>query len=194
MEVILRGIRTKSIMEMATRSSASSGGEDGDSVGGDEDLMAVYHVLLAFFFIGCLFAFGKLFSLLHGKLIGEIICGFLLGGVLDIVPEQEGWKLIGEMGLTLLVIEGGMHVDLEALKKIGVKALCIGVSGTGASILVSWLILSVFLGYPHLSGISSGVALASTSIGMANTLLKEHKFLDTMLGKTVAAAADDKRR
>ena len=30
------------------------------------------------------------------------------------------------MGLTLLVIEGGMHVDLEALKKIGVKALCIG--------------------------------------------------------------------
>ena len=69
-------------MEMATRSSASSGGEDGDSVGGDEDLMAVYHVLLAFFFIGCLFAFGKLFSLLHGKLIGEIICGFLLGGLL----------------------------------------------------------------------------------------------------------------
>jgi hypothetical protein len=36
------------------------------------------------------------------------------------------------------------------------------VGGTSLSILVSWLVLSVMMGYDHLAGISSGVALAST--------------------------------
>jgi len=167
---------------------SSVGTDDGDDV---PAWVEEYNVLAAFLFIGSLWLFGKIFGCFHGKLIGEILVGFILGGpgMLEIIPDEEGWKLIGEMGLTLLVIEGGTHVDLESLKKIGPVSLAIGASGTIASILVSWLIISLLLGFSTLSGISSGVALASTSIGMANTLLKEHDFLNTMLGRTVAAAA-----
>jgi hypothetical protein len=46
--------------------------------------------------------------------------------VLNIVPEPLGWKLLGELGLSLLVIEGGTHVDTDSLKEIGVVAMGIG--------------------------------------------------------------------
>jgi Kef-type K+ transport system membrane component KefB len=167
-----------------TRNSAQDG--DPSSIGVED----TYHVMKACIFIGCVWLFGKVFSLAHGKLIGEIIAGFILGGpgMLDIVPDTNGWKLIGELGLILIVIQGGTHVDIESFKKIGFVAVAIGVGGTFLSILVSWICFRI-MGFSGIAGVAAGVALSSTSIGMANTLLKEHNFLDSVLGRTVAAAA-----
>ena len=39
-----------------------------------------FHVLLAFVFVGSVWLLGKLFGVFHGKLIGEILAGFILGG------------------------------------------------------------------------------------------------------------------
>ena len=44
-----------------------------------DDLEDTFHVFEGFFFIGCVWLFGRVFGMIHAGMIGEIIAGFLLG-------------------------------------------------------------------------------------------------------------------
>ena len=47
-------------------------------------------------------------------LVGEVVAGMVLGPKgLDAVPHDEAFALIGAVGLALLVLEGGLHVELD---------------------------------------------------------------------------------
>ena len=38
--------------------------------------------------------------------------------LLDIVPEVEAFELIGKLGVMMLVLESGIHIDVTMLKKV----------------------------------------------------------------------------
>ena len=92
------------------------------------ELQLLQLVLLAF----TTWLFGLLFELAQcPALVGEIICGMILGpGVLGWVPFSDALALIGQIGLVLLVLEGGLHIELATLRKIGPKAFLVALAGT----------------------------------------------------------------
>ncbi len=95
---------------------------------------------------------GELFALAKAQLVGQIIVGMILGpGLLDFVPHHEAFSLVGLLGLLLLVEGGGLHMDLQTMRIVGWKALCVGLTGTFLPILFGWALLAL-LGFGQLEG------------------------------------------
>ena len=56
-------------------------------------------------------------------LVGEIVVGMLLGpsGLVPTLPDYavRAVFLVGDLGLVLLVMEGGLSVDVPSLRRVG---------------------------------------------------------------------------
>eukprot|EP00051_Salpingoeca_urceolata_P013822 m.174921 g.174921 ORF g.174921 m.174921 type:complete len:200 (+) comp17908_c0_seq3:116-715(+) len=140
-------------------------------------------------FLAALWAVGLFFTLVYSQLIGEIVVGAVLGPpVLNWVAQEEGIKLVGEVGLVLLVMEGGLSVQLGRLRKIGLVAIAIAVTGTLLPVFLGWGLMAAF-GMGGLEGIAAGTALSSTSIGMATRMLQDAGQLQSYLGGLICVAA-----
>ena len=99
------------------------------------------------------------------------------------------WVYLGQVGVTLLIAESGMHMDFGTIRRVGLGALGVAVLGTllplGLGIGVVYA-----LGWPaYPDGLAAGCALAPTSIGIALKLLSEQRQLNTELGQTIVTAA-----
>ena len=67
--------------------------------------------------------------------------------VFGFVPEPKGWGVVGDFGLNLLMIEGGIHVDLDSFEDVGAVAMAVGCA-TSTLFILSLLLspdLSLFL-------------------------------------------------
>lgn len=149
-------------------------------------------ISLALFML-VLWCLGRLGDAVYIGLVFEILTGVLLGPPLaNRVPYPDAITLLGQLGLVLLVIEGGLHVDGKKIRDIGPLAIAIAVTGTTLPVLLGWGML-LLLQFGYLEGIAAGIALSSTSIGMATKLLQSNEQLTTRLGSviTVAAMVDD---
>ena len=125
-------------------------------------------------------------------LVGEIVVGMLLGPS-GLVPTLPGYAvravfLVGEMGLVLLVMEGGLSVDVPSLRRVGVVACVIAVAGTALPIALGTAFM-VAAGFDATTGVVAGTALSSTSIGMATKMMATFDELSTPLGALVCVAA-----
>jgi len=125
-------------------------------------------------------------------LVGEIVVGMLLGPS-GLVPTLPGYAvravfLVGEMGLVLLVMEGGLSVDVPSLRRVGVVACAIAVAGTALPIALGTAFM-VAAGFDATTGVVAGTALSSTSIGMATKMMATFDELNTPLGALVCVAA-----
>mmetsp|Transcript_30693 Transcript_30693/g.59193 ORF Transcript_30693/g.59193 Transcript_30693/m.59193 type:complete len:409 (-) Transcript_30693:409-1635(-) len=124
-------------------------------------------------------------------LVGEIAVGALLGPhCLGVVTEKyaEGLALLGDMGLLLLVFEGGLTMDIEMLKSVGAKAFLVAFSGTLLPVLMGWGLMSA-LGFHAIEAFASGTALSATAIGFALRLLQDLDLVKTPQGQLITAAA-----
>ena len=125
-------------------------------------------------------------------LVGEIVVGMLLGpsGLVPTLPDYavRAVFLVGEMGLVLLVMEGGLSVDVPSLRRVGVVACVIAVAGTALPIALGTAFM-VAAGFDATTGVVAGTALSSTSIGMATRLMATFGELSTPLGALVCVAA-----
>jgi Kef-type K+ transport system membrane component KefB len=98
-------------------------------------------------------------------------------------------KLVGLLGLLLIVLEGGLHIELTTMQSIGRKAAFIAVSGTTLPVLLSLAVLPRFHAFSNLEGLIAGVSLSSTAIGMAAKLMQSLDLLRTHIGKLITCAA-----
>jgi len=132
---------------------------------------------------------GWLGALVDAPLVGEIVVGIALGpSGLDLVPHPDAFVLAGNLALALLVMEGGMSVDVSSLRRVGPLATAIAVAGTLLPIGLGCAYM-LAAGFRLGEGVASGVALSSTSIGMATRLMQTVGELDTPLGSLVCVAA-----
>jgi Kef-type K+ transport system membrane component KefB len=140
-------------------------------------------------FVTLTWLLGSIFSRWNLALIGEIIAGALLGpGLGDIVPFPEAWTLAGELALCFLVFDGALSLDLLKLRLVGFRALSIAVTGVVLPVAFSFGVMQAF-GFPLLTSLACGVALASTAIGSTTVLLKSHNLHETEMGWMIASAA-----
>ena len=123
-------------------------------------------------------------------LVGEIIVGLVLGPYgFDVVPQTRACTIAGELGLALLVLEGGLHVDLKTLRDVGGVASRVAVAGTALPALAAWGLLAGLPAFTSKEGLLCGVALSSTAIGMAAQLMSDLGLIETELGRVVVTAA-----
>ena len=132
---------------------------------------------------------GRLGALIDAPLVGEILVGVLLGpDGAGFVPENSAVVLVGDFALCLLVMEGGLSIDIGALNSVGPIAFAIAVSGTMLPIALGVAYMSA-CGYGVMAGVAAGTSLSSTSIGMATKVLQTLGELTSPLGNLVCVAA-----
>jgi Kef-type K+ transport system membrane component KefB len=97
-------------------------------------------------------------------------------------------EAVGAVGLMLMLFDGGVNMDIPVLKKMGVQATAVALSGVVFPMLMAWAMFSA-LGFGVMEGLACGSALASTGIGFTLSLMKDMGILATPLGQLVCAAA-----
>merc|ERR1711998_543683 len=98
------------------------------------------------------------------------------------------FEAVGAVGLMLMLFDGGVNMDIPVLKKLGVQATAVALSGVVFPMLMAWALFSA-MGFGVMEGLACGSALASTGIGFTLSLMKDLDLLATPLGQLVAAAA-----
>ena len=87
-------------------------------------------------------------------LVGQIFAGIVCGhAVLDIVPYEEAWVLLGEIGLVLLVIEAGVDINVTTLKLIGKRGVIIAIFGSIFPIAIALITAEAILESPNTFGL-----------------------------------------
>eukprot|EP00854_Cymbomonas_tetramitiformis_P028734 gene28734-35662_t len=108
-----------------------------------EDILGMTFFILMIWFVGRIFKAGNC-----SPIVGEIFVGVALGpNGLDIVPlfndeDCAGttfWQMAGQIGVTLLIAESGIHVEFAMLKKVGGKAFAVACVGTFLPIITGVL-------------------------------------------------------
>eukprot|EP01006_Ploeotia_vitrea_P019746 TRINITY_DN51979_c0_g1_i1.p1 TRINITY_DN51979_c0_g1~~TRINITY_DN51979_c0_g1_i1.p1 ORF type:complete len:466 (-),score=30.02 TRINITY_DN51979_c0_g1_i1:114-1511(-) len=124
-------------------------------------------------------------------LIGEVLAGFLLGPfILNACSEtiRSGLTTAGNIGVMLMVFEGGLSMNSEVLRQVGVRAFVLAFTGTLLPVVTGWLLMWV-LGFPLLESVACGTALSSTAIAFTLRLMQDVRMLPTPTGQLITAAA-----
>lgn len=101
------------------------------------------------------------------------------------------WTMIGNVGVTLMIFQSGMHIHFDKVYQVGRKAFIVAIFGTFLPLGVGMAFVG-FL-FPDAgffpSGFAAGCAFAPTSIDISIKLLDESKMLNTLAGQTTLTAA-----
>jgi Kef-type K+ transport system membrane component KefB len=124
---------------------------------------------------------------------GEIVAGIAIGpSVLGFVEPNEILTVLGELGVILLLLEVGMHMDLRELRSVGRNAMTVAVVGVVVP-FGSALAIGPALGFSGDQALFLGAALTATSVGITARVFGDLRALATREAQTVlgAAVADD---
>ena len=97
-------------------------------------------------------------------------------------------KTAGELGLLLMVMDGGLAMELPVLRKQGGRATVLALTGTALPVLLGWATM-VALGTGGLAAVAAGTALSSTAIGFTLRMMSDLHLLETSQGQLITAAA-----
>jgi Kef-type K+ transport system membrane component KefB len=116
-------------------------------------------------------------------LVGEIFAGIILGpNLLAYAPKPQALMMFGEIGLLLLFLEAGLDVDVEMIKLIGPRGICLAVAASTLSLLLG-MGLGLAIGLDLVASFAVGATLAPTSVGIALNVLRTCSALNTPTGQ-----------
>ena len=125
--------------------------------------------------------------------VGEIMVGVLIGpSVMHLVGADEVLKVLGELGVILLLLDVGLEMDLGELAAVGRAALSVATIGVVVPLVVG-AGAALSMGMPGKEAIFIGAALTATSVGITARVFGDLRALATVEARTVlgAAVADD---
>ena len=99
------------------------------------------------------------------------------------------WTFIGNVGVTLMIFQSGMHIHFDKVAQVGRKAFVVAVFGTALPLLTGMAVVGGLTGEYYPSGFAAGCAFAPTSIDISIKLLDESKMLNSLTGQTTLTAA-----
>lgn len=128
------------------------------------------------------------------ELVGNVLIGVLLGPELANVCGKFSLSLmlVGEVGFLLLMLEGGLEVDVPMLFQLGFRGLSVAVVGELVSIGSAMAMMTIF-GLPPKSSFAAGAVFAPMSTSVLLAVFKQFELLNTPTGQLclVAAVFDD---
>lgn len=124
-------------------------------------------------------------------LVAEILVGILFGEATGWFPGEfrRAFEVLGNVGLMLMIFDGGVHLDLGMLRKTGCRAALLAVTGCFIPVIMVGLVYSFLFGYPMLASVAAGTALSSTAIGFTMQVLNDNGILQDRLGQLIMAGA-----
>jgi Kef-type K+ transport system membrane component KefB len=126
--------------------------------------------------------------------VGEIVAGVLVGpSLLGLVPrDDEALRVMGELGVILLLLDVGLQLDLDELREVGRASLAVATVGVVTPFVLGWAGASA-LGHGGTTAVFVGAALTATSVGITARVFADLRALVTPEARTVlgAAVADD---
>lgn len=169
------------------------GGEDGEE---HEKILLMQSLQLCLFIVA-VYGGGYVMRYMQGPaLVAEILVGLLflnMGWFPDTGGETnhfaEAFVALGQVGLLLMIFDGGVHMDLAMLRKVGGRAVMLAVTGCFVPVLLVWAVFQFGFGYDQLASIAAGTALSSTAIGFTVQVLNDNNILQTYLGQLIMAGA-----
>ncbi|KAF9949205.1 Hsp70 ATPase ssc1 [Mortierella alpina] len=164
----------------------------------------------------CLFAVslwlaGTLFDeVVRCRLLGELLIGLIFGNIAvgTLLPADKSiLVLVGELGVLGLIFEAGLGTNLGRVLRAGPRAALVATVGIVMPLATGFGFMYGLLQLDHIQAldrttnsnsqppqrvteaIASGAALASTSIAIAVTMMKQQQVLDTPVGTLITTAA-----
>lgn len=125
--------------------------------------------------------------------VGEILAGILIGpSVLGIVHGGEALRVLGELGVVLLLVEVGLQLDLADLRAVGRSSVAVALVGVALPFVLGAVAARV-LGHGGHVAVFVGASLTATSVGITARVFGDLRALGTAEARTVlgAAVADD---
>lgn len=126
--------------------------------------------------------------------VGEILAGIVVGpSLLGLVGrDDEVLKVLGEIGVILLLLDVGLEMDLGELRKVGRASMLVAVIGVVAPMAMGWGAM-LGLGFENNTALFVGAALTATSVGITARVFGDLRALATTEARIVlgAAVADD---
>ena len=126
----------------------------------------------------------------------EIGIGCLFGPHgLDLIPDFSHTfsplRLLGLIGVGLVIFESGMHLDIQKVANwdIGPHVVAVACMGTLFPIILGMLFMNALGADIYPAGLAAGFALAPTSVGISLTLLGRAKQLNSRNGQIIMSAA-----
>ncbi len=152
-----------------------------------------------FLYLAILLFFARLTGDIFAKVgipsvLGEIFVGIVLGqSILGIIPLNEAFKLLAELGIILLLFHIGLEADLKQLKEVGFSAFSVAIMGALAPFITGFLVSYFIFNLPPITSLFIGGTITATSIGITVRVLEDlgkmkEKFAQIVLG---AAVLDD---
>jgi Kef-type K+ transport system membrane component KefB len=120
--------------------------------------------------------------------VAEIVLGIIAGPqVLHLAEPSLVVDALAHLGLTFLIFQVGMEIDLE---KIGKRPLAIGALGWALSFGIAILCVLLFqaMGLIRLPPLLAAAALTTTALGILVPILRDSGEIDTEFGKYVVAS------
>ena len=125
--------------------------------------------------------------------VAEIVAGVVIGpSALGLVAPSEVLHVLGELGVILLLLEVGMHMDLGELGAVGRASLGVAVCGVAVPFALGAAAASLW-GFDANTAVFVGAALTATSVGITARVFGDLRALASVEARTVlgAAVADD---
>lgn len=121
--------------------------------------------------------------------LAEIIAGIALGPhALGLIDPGEGLHFVAELGAILLLLEVGLHLDLNELRSVGGSALRVALIGMVTPMALAYPLALAF-GEPANAALFIAAGLTATSVGVTARVFQEMRILDTPEARTVLGAA-----
>lgn len=80
-------------------------------------------------------------------IIGQIAAGLIVGPALfDLFTHVGVFRLLGKLGVMIVVVESGLSVDVRELRKLGTRAFLAGTAGVLLPTLISFALYAGVLG------------------------------------------------
>jgi Kef-type K+ transport system membrane component KefB len=125
--------------------------------------------------------------------LAEILLGVAIGpSALGLVHPGEAMRLLGEIGVILLLFEVGRQMDLRELARVGGASLRVAVIGVVLPMLLGYGAMRA-LGLGNTVSIFLAAGITATSVGIAARVFGDLRTLASVEARTVlgAAVADD---
>lgn len=120
---------------------------------------------------------------------GKLLIGIIIGpSFLGLVNETETIKLLGELGVIVLMFLAGLETDVDEFKKAGVASSLTAVGGVILPMVVG-AAYSMTIGYKGFIPWFIGTVLTATSVSISAQTLKELGRLKSKVGITILGAA-----
>jgi Kef-type K+ transport system membrane component KefB len=124
------------------------------------------------------------------SVIGELFAGVVLGpSLLGWIEPVEAIKLMVEIGIILLLFEGGLGTDVKRLVRTGLKSFVVAIAGFVLPLVLGFALSYWVFGLSLLVSLFIGGTLTATSIGITVRVLSDLKRQQAPEGQIVLGAA-----